>query len=68
MEYIYATLLLIASSSIAHGFTMYPPIDPTKLAQAFNLTTDCLTALNETLADCDQTLFQMVGDADNYLW
>ena len=42
-------------------------MDPALLASAFNVTTDCINALNTTVT-CDATLLQMAGSVDNYLW
>jgi hypothetical protein len=42
-------------------------VDPTFLANAFNISLGCLDALNETVA-CDGTLLRMAGSVDNYLW
>ena len=42
-------------------------MDPTLLANAFNITTGCIGALN-TSVTCDATLLQMAGSVDNYLW
>ncbi|KAI1382676.1 uncharacterized protein F4822DRAFT_440959 [Hypoxylon trugodes] len=47
---------------------MYPNIDPDKLARALNISSDCVVALNRTLPECDQDLFQMVGDFENFWW
>ncbi|MAD84850.1 MAG: hypothetical protein CL912_17975 [Deltaproteobacteria bacterium] len=37
------------------------------LASAFNVSLDCLEALNETVS-CDADLLRMAGTVDNYLW
>jgi hypothetical protein len=58
-------LLFIADA--AAQFSLYPSIDSDNLALALNISIECLTALNETV-ECDQTLFQMVGDVDGYFW
>ncbi|KAF2766280.1 hypothetical protein EJ03DRAFT_345213 [Teratosphaeria nubilosa] len=51
----------------AAQFSLYPTIDPTTLADAFNISSGCLAALNTTV-QCDQTLLTMAGAVDNYLW
>lgn len=48
-------------------FSLYPAVDPARLASAFNISSGCLTALNTTVS-CDQTLLTMAGTVDNYLW
>ncbi|PQE04306.1 hypothetical protein CJF30_00010068 [Rutstroemia sp. NJR-2017a BBW] len=58
---------LLAKAGAAQ-FNLYPPIDPTSLAKAFNVTAEWIQALNQTLPECDPTLFQMVGSFDNYWW
>ncbi|KAH8899990.1 hypothetical protein GQ53DRAFT_593861, partial [Thozetella sp. PMI_491] len=47
--------------------SLYPTVDPVRLASAFNISIGCLDALNETVA-CDATLLRMAGNVDNYLW
>ncbi|KAL9580260.1 MAG: hypothetical protein Q9212_004601 [Teloschistes hypoglaucus] len=47
--------------------SLYPTVDPGRLAQAFNISEDCLEALNATLP-CDPTLFQMANTVDNFYW
>ncbi|OCL06228.1 carbohydrate-binding module family 50 protein [Glonium stellatum] len=64
-------LMLICACLLcfSKAFNLYPPfVSPDKLAQAYNITIDCLNALNETIPDCDQDLFQMIGSLDNYWW
>lgn len=48
-------------------FSLYPTVDQAALANAFNITVDCLDALNASLP-CEPTLLQMVSDVDNYWW
>ncbi|OKL55262.1 hypothetical protein UA08_09466 [Talaromyces atroroseus] len=60
------TALLLAAECTAQS-SLYPAVDPTALANAFNISLACLDALNETVV-CDGTLLQMAGDVDNYLW
>lgn len=53
----------------AAQFNLYPPgIDPVKLAAAYNVTTDCIASLNQTLPECDQDLFGMVVNWDMFWW
>ncbi|ORY11047.1 hypothetical protein BCR34DRAFT_614845 [Clohesyomyces aquaticus] len=59
---------LATSVGVGYAFNLYPPVNPTKLAAAYNISIDCLNALNETVPDCDQDLFSMVGSLDNYWW
>lgn len=61
-----AAAALFAAHASAQ-FNLYPPIDPTRLAAAFNISSGCLSALNTTVT-CDQTLLTMAGTVDNYLW
>ncbi|KAK4210757.1 carbohydrate-binding module family 50 protein [Rhypophila decipiens] len=65
----FAGLLLVVGLSAAQNssFSLYPTVDPDRLASAFNISVDCLDALNTTLP-CDQTLLTMAGDVDNYWW
>ncbi|KUI67451.1 hypothetical protein VM1G_02901 [Cytospora mali] len=49
------------------SFSLYPTVDQTALANAFNITVDCLEALNASLP-CEPTLLQMTSDVDNYWW
>ncbi|TEY30753.1 hypothetical protein BOTCAL_0847g00020 [Botryotinia calthae] len=53
---------------VATKFNLYPPVDPALLGKLYNLSTECIQALNETLPDCDPTLFQMTVSFDNYYW
>ncbi|MCJ1269693.1 hypothetical protein MMC22_009585 [Lobaria immixta] len=64
---IYFTICLLLLRAAAQ-FNLYPPIDPDKLATAYNITTDCLASLNQTLPECDPTLFGMVSDLDMFWW
>ncbi|KAI0437932.1 hypothetical protein F4803DRAFT_536864 [Xylaria telfairii] len=50
------------------SFNLYPALDPEKLALALNISSECVIALNRTMPECDQTLFQMVGDFENFWW
>ncbi|KAI1212568.1 uncharacterized protein F4807DRAFT_450236 [Annulohypoxylon truncatum] len=50
------------------SFNLYPALDSGKLATAFNVTEDCILALNQSIPECDQTLFQMVSSFENYWW
>ncbi|KAK9772777.1 hypothetical protein AB5N19_03209 [Seiridium cardinale] len=50
------------------AFNLYPAVDADKLGKALNISTECVAALNNTIPECDQTLFQMVGDLENYWW
>ena len=59
------SLFMLASSAFA--FNLYPTIDSDSLAKRFDISIDCLDALNETVT-CDQTLFQMANTVDSYLW
>ncbi|KAI1080828.1 hypothetical protein F5B20DRAFT_570266 [Whalleya microplaca] len=53
----------------AAQFNLYPTgLDPVKLAAAYNITTSCVEALNETLPECDQDLFTMAVNWDIYWW
>lgn len=61
------TLLSLVSWIHAQEFNIYPNVSPDGLAQAFNISLDCLTALNTTV-QCDQDLFTMVGNVDGYFW
>ncbi|CZR67061.1 uncharacterized protein PAC_16960 [Phialocephala subalpina] len=62
-----AIIGILLSGSSAQ-FNLYPPVDPNLLARAYNVTPACISALNETLPDCDPTLFQMTINFDNYWW
>ncbi|KAL8836527.1 MAG: hypothetical protein Q9170_002882 [Blastenia crenularia] len=61
--------LIFAFVAVAQDMSvsLYPTVDPSRLAQAFNISEDCLEALNTTLP-CDPTLFQMANTVDNYYW
>ncbi|GIK01364.1 hypothetical protein Aspvir_005398 [Aspergillus viridinutans] len=50
------------------AFNLYPPYDPTALAKVLNITTTCLEALNETVPECDDTLFHLAAEVDRYWW
>ena len=58
---------LFLFASYASAFNLYPTIDSDSLAKRFDISIDCLDALNETVT-CDQTLFQMANTVDSYLW
>ena len=47
--------------------SLYPSVDPSLLASAFNISISCLDSLNATVA-CDGDLMRMAGTVDNYLW
>ena len=47
--------------------SLYPSVDPSLLANAFNISIRCLDSLNATVA-CDGDLLGMAGNVDNYLW
>jgi hypothetical protein len=36
---------LTALTKIGYAFNLYPPVDPNKLATAYNISLDCLNAL-----------------------
>lgn len=36
---------LAALAKIGYAFNLYPPVDPNKLATAYNISLDCLSAL-----------------------
>jgi hypothetical protein len=36
---------LLASHATAQSFSLYPTVDPSSLANAFNISVDCLDAL-----------------------
>lgn len=36
---------LAALARIGYAFNLYPPVDPNKLAAAYNISLDCLSAL-----------------------
>ncbi|KAF2147915.1 carbohydrate-binding module family 18 protein [Myriangium duriaei CBS 260.36] len=57
----------VIAAHAAAQFSLYPPVDPGRLASAFNISSGCLSALNTTVT-CDQTLLTMAGTVDNYLW
>jgi hypothetical protein len=58
---------MLMTTQAAAQFSLYPTIDPTRLADAFNISSGCLAALNTTVS-CDQTLLTMAGTVDDYLW
>ncbi|KAI0124099.1 hypothetical protein BJ170DRAFT_697065 [Xylariales sp. AK1849] len=62
------SLTLLFLIQHAESFNLYPALDPDKLGQALGISTDCINALNQSLPECDQTLFQMVGDFENFWW
>jgi hypothetical protein len=37
--------VLAVLARISYAFNLYPPVDPTKLATAYNISLDCLSAL-----------------------
>ncbi|KAI0431904.1 hypothetical protein F5Y09DRAFT_340145 [Xylaria sp. FL1042] len=61
-------LLLCVHLPVTTPFNLYPAVDPDKLGAALNISTDCVVALNQTIPECDQTLFQMASQFDNYWW
>jgi hypothetical protein len=46
---------------------LYPAVSSDLLAASLNISSGCVAALNATV-NCDQDLFQMVGNADAYFW
>ncbi|KAI0418525.1 carbohydrate-binding module family 50 protein [Xylaria grammica] len=71
----YQTLFLLALGlrlctlwHTSQAFNLYPEVNPDKLAIALNISTECVTALNQSIPECDQTLFQMASNFDDYWW
>lgn len=58
-------LALLVDSTFA--FNLYPFVDSTALAQALNISTGCVSALNDTVA-CDNDLFQWTVTVDDHWW
>ncbi|KAI2465892.1 hypothetical protein F4781DRAFT_374999 [Annulohypoxylon bovei var. microspora] len=59
---------ILAYLNVVASFNLYPAVDTSKLATAVNVTEDCIVALNQSIPECDQTLFQMVSSFENYWW
>ncbi|KAI0140764.1 hypothetical protein BJ166DRAFT_583997 [Pestalotiopsis sp. NC0098] len=69
MAHIFSSAIVILSlAQSCLTFNLYPIVNSTKLTNALGISTDCLAALNQSLPDCDQTLFGMVGDFENFWW
>lgn len=66
LPYLVGSLLLLAQPILAQ-FSLYPDIPSDLFATALNISSGCLALLNATV-DCDDTLFQMAGNADGYFW
>ena len=47
--------------------SLYSSMDSVALAKAFQISASCLDALNE-IVFCDESLWQMAGSVDDYLW
>lgn len=58
---------LCSAATINAQFNLYPNVPPDLLATALNISSGCLTALNTTVS-CDQSLFSMAGNVDNFFW
>ncbi|KAI8631442.1 hypothetical protein F5Y19DRAFT_473115 [Xylariaceae sp. FL1651] len=65
---LWLSLCVFLLIQLALSFNLYPVLDPDKLATALNISSDCLVALNQSIPECDQTLFQMASQFDNYWW
>lgn len=55
----------LASTPLAHAFSLYPTINADALAKALGISSDCLSALNETVA-CDDSLFSWTVTVDDH--
>ncbi|KAF3021589.1 hypothetical protein E8E14_013554 [Neopestalotiopsis sp. 37M] len=68
VRFLISTLAVLLVIQLCAAFSLYPPVNSDKLAKALNISSECFTALNQSLPDCDQTLFGMVGDFENFWW
>ncbi|KAF7536115.1 hypothetical protein G7054_g4838 [Neopestalotiopsis clavispora] len=68
VRFFVSTLAVLLFIQLCAAFSLYPPVNSDKLANALNISSECFTALNQSLPDCDQTLFGMVGDFENFWW
>jgi hypothetical protein len=64
--YLAGSFLLFAQPILGQ-FNLYPAVSSKALAAALNISSTCLAAMNDTV-NCDQSLFEMVGNADGFFW
>lgn len=58
-------LLSLLLGTRVRSFSLYPTVDPDKLASSLNISIGCLDALNSTV-NCENDLFQWTVTVDDH--